>query len=146
MKIALDVLTADQVVGLNRRVIMDAQRKDPACQQQHQVGDLGGLTSCVDSIFMQLRDVGYVHSPLEKMAGLLLYRIAEGQYFGDGNKRTALLSCVVFLGNNGHKIQTGRSETSDLLWGFAKDPATGVAKYGESDAIQFVFKSIYPAI
>lgn len=145
MKIALDVLTIDQVVGLNQRTIKDAHRKDPTCKQQHALRNSGGLSSCVDSIFMQIQGVnGYVHAPIEKMAGLLLYRIAEGQFFLDGNKRTALLSCVVFLGNNGHRLRLERQATSDLIWGFAKDANTGLAKYKEDDAIQFVFNEIYP--
>lgn len=145
MNIALTELTSDQVIGLNRRVILDAHRKDPNCKQQHAVRDPGGLKGLVDSVFMQLTGAGYVNAPIEKMAGLLLYRIAEGQKFQDGNKRTALMSCVVFLGNNGHQIRTLRAETSDLLWGFAKDPSTGKAKYSEDDAIQFIFDNISPA-
>jgi prophage maintenance system killer protein len=35
------------------------------------------------------------------MAGLLLYRIAEGQFFLDGNKRTAVVAATIFLRNHG---------------------------------------------
>ena len=57
MKIALDVLTVDQVIGLNLRAIKDAHRRDPKCKQQHLLSKSGELSSCVDSIFMQLHGV-----------------------------------------------------------------------------------------
>lgn len=72
MKLSLDELTVPQVIGTNYRVILDAKRKDPACQQMHQIrgASPGPLQSCVDSIFMQLVNVGYAHAPLEKMAAV----------------------------------------------------------------------------
>ena len=82
------------------------------------------------------------------MAGLLLYRIAQGQFFLDANKRTALIAMVVFLGNNGHKIRIERGVVNDLMWGFAPpedDPGKG-PKYKQEDAIQFVFDNILPPI
>ena len=145
MKITLDELTIDQVVGLNAAAVADAHRKNPGCQEKHFLRDRGGLAGCIDGIFTQVSGIkGYENGPLEKMAGLLLYRIAEKQFFENGNKRTALLSCRVFLGNNGHKIRVDANTTSDLLWGFAKDQTTGKAKYFETDAIQFVYDNIFP--
>ncbi|MCX6131799.1 MAG: type II toxin-antitoxin system death-on-curing family toxin [Proteobacteria bacterium] len=85
-----------------------------------------------------------MHLPIEKMAGLLLYRIAEGQFFLDGNKRTALLATFFFLKNNGYQLYIDEQRMDDLIWGFAKDPATGQAKYSENDAIQYIFDNIAP--
>jgi prophage maintenance system killer protein len=89
VKIILNELTVVQIVGLNERAILDARRKDPACQQQHVLVKYGDLASCLAGVYYQSVS-GYMHLPLEKMAGLLLYRIAEGQFFMDGNKRTAV--------------------------------------------------------
>ncbi len=137
-------LTADQVVGLNGSAIKDAHRKDVNCQQKHALRDRGGLEGCLGGIFFQLSGKGYVHLPIEKMAGLILYRIAQGQFFLDGNKRTSLLSAFYFLGNNGYQLRIVRSVVNDLLWGFApsEDDPSQSPKYSENDAIQFIFDNI----
>ena len=100
MRIALNPLTPEQVIGINERVILDAHRKDPACKQRHVVVRDADLRSCIGAIFYQGAS-GYAHLPLEKMAGLLLYRIAQGQFFLDGNKRTAVVATTIFLRNHG---------------------------------------------
>ena len=85
-----------------------------------------------------------MHLPIEKMAGLLLYRIAEGQFFMDGNKRTAIFAAWFFLANNGYSLYIDENRLNDLIWGFPKDPVTGLAKYSEDDAIQYMFDNIMP--
>ena len=141
----LQELTADQVDGINARVIIDMRRKDTACQQKHVLVNSAGLQSCLGGVFYQSVQ-GYAHIPLEKIAGMLLYRLAQGQYFLDGNKRTAIASCFYFLANNGHSLRTDRKTVNDLLWGFARsevDPSAP-ARYDIGDAIQFVFDNITP--
>ena len=142
MNVGLVEISADQVIGLNRAAVEQAHRWDAKCQQKHVVRDPNGVKACVGGIFQQLNPNGYVHLPMEKMAGLLLYRIAEGQYFLDANKRTALLSAVVFLQNNAHQLKVDRGAVNDLMWGFAPPNP----KYKESDAIQFIFDNIIPKI
>lgn len=136
-------LRTEEVIGLNRRVIEFARREDPACKQLHGVRSQAGLSGCVGGVFYQTGGAGYINLPLEKMAGLLLFRIAQGQFFLDGNKRTAFYSMVVFLGNNGNNVRTEQSVLSDLIWGFATGP-NGKPKYTEDDAVQFVFDNIIP--
>jgi prophage maintenance system killer protein len=87
---------------------------------------------------------GYVHLPLEKMAGLLLHRISQGQYFFDGNKRTGVLACAIFLQNHGLQLKLDRVQVAELVWGFAAPMDGSLAKYGEDDAIQFVFDNVLP--
>lgn len=41
---------------------------------------------------------------LSEKAALLVFKIAYGQHFRGGNKRTALLAGYIFLRKNGHKI------------------------------------------
>lgn len=127
MKYDLVEITSDQIIGLNQKIrgIKDQPR------------DSSGLISCLGGIFYQSLN-GYYHIPIEKMAGMLLYRLAQGQYFLDGNKRTALLSTVYFLGNNGYSLKIDREETNRLMWGFAPPNP----KYLEKDSISFIFKRI----
>ena len=148
MNISINEITADQIVGLNQCVIRYAHSIDPHSQAKHAVRNLSGLKGCVGGIFQQLSPNGYVHLPLEKMAGLPLFRVAQGQFFLDGNKRTALLATKAFLHNNGHQIRIERKIVSDLIWGFASpvsDPSLP-PRYKESDAIQWVFDNVLPML
>lgn len=148
MNVGLVEIVPDQVAGLNRGMIAKARQWNPKSKEQYDLVRPSDLKSCIGGIFQQLIPNGYVHLPLEKMAGLLLHRIAEGQFFKDGNKRTALLSAVTFLQNNGHRLRVERDIVRDLMWGFAKPMgvANAKAKYGEADAIQFIFDNILPII
>lgn len=139
----LKEISLDEVVGLNRAAIERHNLLNPSDNQNHQLVRPNDLASCIGGIFYQSQN-GYSHLPLEKMAGLLLYRIAEGQFFEDGNKRTALLSCITFLGNNGYRLRTERKEVRELLLGFAKPNADIDPRYDENDSIQFIFDNILP--
>ena len=46
----------------------------------------------------------YLHADLFEMAAAYAFHIAENQPFLDGNKRTALVSALVFLDINGFEI------------------------------------------
>ena len=46
----------------------------------------------------------YLHNGLFEMAAAYAFHIAENQPFLDGNKRTALVSALVFLDINGTEI------------------------------------------
>jgi death-on-curing family protein len=143
MMMRLMELEPSHVIGLNKKSIQDAHRKDPHSAQKHQLIRPSDLQSCLGAIFHQ-SSRRYVHLPIEKIAGLLLYRIAEGQFFMDGNKRTALLSAVFFLRNNGYQLYIDENRMEALIWGFAKDPVTGTSKFNEPDAIHYVFDNILP--
>lgn len=77
------------------------------------------------------------------MAGMLLYRIAQRQAFENGNKRTALLTCVFFLHNHGLKLRVDMNEVYSLLNGFATG-TDGTPVKTEEDAIQYVFDNVMP--
>jgi Fic/DOC family len=145
MTFHLTQITEAQVIGLNERAIRDAIRKDPQCQQKHHLVRSSDLASCIGGIFYQSAQ-GFMHLPLEKMAGLLLFRIAQGQFFLDGNKRTALLACVYFLANNSYALRIERSRLNDLMWGFSppvEAPEKG-PRFFEADAVQYIFDHISP--
>ena len=46
----------------------------------------------------------YLHTDLFEMAAAYAFHIAENQPFLDGNKRTALVSALVFLDLNGYEL------------------------------------------
>ena len=46
----------------------------------------------------------YLHNGLFEMAAAYAFHVAENQPFLDGNKRTALVACLVFLDINGFVI------------------------------------------
>lgn len=142
--ISLYEMAFDHVVGVNRSVIFRGN-SDLGLSETHGVRNPSGLKGCLAGIFYQDTTQGYLNLPIEKMAGLMLYRISEGQFFINGNKRTALISTKYFLGNNGYGISYNEQEMSDLLWGFAKPIGKpGVpAKYSEVDSINFVTSRVY---
>ncbi len=48
-------------------------------------------------------------------ASLLIYRIATGQHFHEGNKRTALVAGLAFLKMNGRSIDVRREELVSVV-------------------------------
>jgi len=77
------------------------------------------------------------------MAGLVLHRIAQGQFFIDGNKRTAVVATTIFLRNHGLVLRLDRTVVNDVVWGFAGSDGVA-AKYGQDDAVQFIFGNVLP--
>lgn len=47
-------------------------------------------------------------------AAFLLHRIIQGHFFFDGNKRTGVESCKLFLAMNGYILTAGHSELVDI--------------------------------
>lgn len=143
MSIGIVEISSGQIEGLNRSLIGFYNQNNPGSTHVHQLVNAGGLQSCVGAIFYQSFN-GYQHLPIEKMAGLLLYRVAQGQYFLDGNKRTAITTAFTFMRNNGYRLLTDRDTTRDLLWGFAQDTGNGQMKYNLDDAIKFIEDNSLP--
>ncbi len=139
MKKNLSELEYLEVVGLNKNVTEIYNIKNKT-NQPHVLVKLNELKSCLSGIFARDFKGNYYNIPLEKMAGLLLYRIAQGQFFMDGNKRTAILSMKFFLFNNGVNILIKGKVLEELTWGFA------VKKYTDKDSIQYVYDNISPKL
>src|SRR6266545_1116101 len=70
-------------------------------QARHQLRDRGGLESALARPSMYAH---YQGADLAMQAAVLAHGIAEGQFFVEGNKRTALAACLTFLRVNGHDI------------------------------------------
>jgi len=70
-------------------------------------GGIRGIRGLLESaVMMPQASFGgeYLHSGLFEMAAAYAFHIAENQPFLDGNKRTALVTCLVFLDINGFEI------------------------------------------
>ncbi len=62
----------------------------------------------------------YQDADLALQAAVLAHGIAEGQYFMDGNKRTALITMLVFLEINGWRIEASDPELADWILSFSR--------------------------
>ncbi len=56
----------------------------------------------------------YFHKDLYEMATAYLFHLARNHAFVDGNKRTALASCLVFLAFNGIEIDADPLELENV--------------------------------
>jgi death-on-curing protein len=56
----------------------------------------------------------YLHPQIKDMAAAYLYHFAASQGFADGNKRTALVAAVEFLGRNGYSLDCTNDEIYDI--------------------------------
>jgi death-on-curing protein len=57
----------------------------------------------------------YAGADLALQAAVLAHGIAEAQIFIDGNKRTALLTLLTFLGVNGHELHAADDELAGWI-------------------------------
>lgn len=57
----------------------------------------------------------YLHQDLFEMAAAYAFHIAENQPFLDGNKRTALVSALVFLDINGFEVLDEKMKLYDAM-------------------------------
>ena len=73
----------------------------------------------------------YLHSDLFEMAAAYLFHIAKNHPFVDGNKRTALVSALVFLDLNGVRAEAPDRALEDLVVGVADGtvPKSAVAEF-----------------
>ncbi|HSM93531.1 MAG TPA: type II toxin-antitoxin system death-on-curing family toxin [Anaeromyxobacteraceae bacterium] len=75
----------------------------------------------------------FVHEDLFAMAAAYAFHIAENQPFLDGNKRTGVLSAVVFLELNGFIVEEPPSAFYDAIIAFAERRRT---KEGLADLLR----------
>jgi death-on-curing protein len=64
-------------------------------------------------------DGEYLHPTVFEMAGAYLFHIARNHPFVDGNKRTALMCALVFLGLNSQRLAADPDELYQLVDGVA---------------------------
>jgi death-on-curing protein len=88
-----------------------------AAEAADQLRNRAGLESAI------ARPETYAHyqdADLALQAAVLAHGIAEGQYFIDGNKRTALITMLVFLEINGWRIEASDPELADWILSFSR--------------------------
>ena len=64
-------------------------------------------------------DGQYLHPTLAEMAAAYLFHIARNHPFVDGNKRTALMCALVFMGLNGRRLRADADALYALVDGVA---------------------------
>lgn len=72
-------------------------------------------------------DGEYLHPSVFEMAGAHLFHIARNHPFVDGNKRTALMCALVFLGLNGERLEA----VPDALYRLVDGVAAGTVDKAE---------------
>ena len=69
----------------------------------------------------------FLHGTLHEMASACLFHIARNHPFADGNKRTALMCALVFLGLNGRRLEA----EPDALYALIDGVAAGIVDKAE---------------
>jgi death-on-curing protein len=72
-------------------------------------------------------DDEYLHPSVFEMAAAYLFHVARNHPFVDGNKRTALMCALVFLGLNGERLRAD----PDALYALVDGVAAGVLDKAE---------------
>ncbi len=89
----------DDLVEVNKEVV--ALTREPS---EYAPADKEKLEALVAEVASRADNQDFEDAVPEK-ASLLVYKLASGQYFRAGNKRTALVAGHVFLRKNGFKIE-----------------------------------------
>lgn len=76
----------------------------------------------------------FLHKDIFEMAAAYLFHISRTQAFVDGNKRTALACCLIFLDYNGYELDAPKQELEDIAL------ATAVGSVEKSDVACFLRK------
>lgn len=109
---AVTFLTLDEVLAIH-------------AEQIELYGGRGGVRDqslLSSALAMPQASIGgeYVHSSLSEMAAAYLFHLRKNHPFLDGNKRTALASCLAFLWLNDVEAVTDPNELAELVLGVAE--------------------------
>jgi death-on-curing protein len=91
-----EFLTLDEVLGIHA----DQIRRYGGTAGLRDLGLLQSALAMPQTTF----DDEFLHGTLFEMAAAYLFHLARNHPFVDGNKRTALMCALVFLGLNGHRL------------------------------------------
>ncbi len=120
---AFQVLTLEEIVEINRRMIMDFGGIFFVGNQN--LGNPGSLEHVLEEIRGSVFGYDCYPSILEK-AAVLCWRIITRHVFQDGNKRTGMEACRLLLEMNGYKMRIDREVVKVAL-----DIAIGNLEFGE---------------
>ncbi len=109
----LNLISAEMVIEANRQVCADGGN-------DHQCYGVGKVESSLHTAFWP-GAYPYRNGGVAGLAGAVCYLLTMNHCFYDGNKRTALISSVLFMQINGHKIRcpvdpkTGKTYLATLI-------------------------------
>ncbi len=99
----------EALVAVNREVV--TLTNEPHGYSQADGRKLEGL---VKEVELRADNQDFDEAVVEK-AALLIFKLASGQYFQSGNKRTALVAGAVCLAKNGYSVDLGNSELVSMV-------------------------------
>lgn len=94
------------------------------------IRDLNGLLSAIEQPRTTFRNE-FLHSDIWSMAAAYIFHISQNHPFIDGNKRTSLVSGLIFLDINGYEIL----DPDELLYGKIIEVASGKSSKDKVGAI-----------
>jgi death-on-curing protein len=100
-------LTLDEVLAIHA----DQLRRYGGASGIRDLSSLSSAMAMPETTF----DGDYLHGNDFEMAAAYLFQIARNHPFVDGNKRTALMSSLVFLGLNGHRLEAEPDSLYELV-------------------------------
>jgi death-on-curing protein len=106
-----EFLTLDEVLGIHA----DQIRRYGGTGGLRDLGLLRSALAMPQTTF----DDEFLHGTLFEMAAAYLFHLARNHPFVDGNKRTALMCALVFLGLNGHRLEADPDAVYRLVDGVA---------------------------
>lgn len=104
-------LTLDEVLGIHA----DQLRRYGG---RRGIRDLGLLQSAL-AMPRATFEGQLLHGTIFEMAAAHLFHLARNHPFADGNKRTALMTALAFLGLNGHRLEADPDALYELVIGVA---------------------------
>lgn len=100
-------LTLDEVLAIHA----DQIRRYGGASGVRDLGMLRSALAMPETSF----DGEYLHGTIFEMASAYLFHVARNHPFVDGNKRTALMGALVFLGLNGWRLEADPDELYTLV-------------------------------
>jgi death on curing protein len=102
----IDFLSFDEVVAIHREQLAIYGGQDGFIDE--------GVVRSATAMPQAMMFGNFLHEDIAEMAAAYLFHFAASQGFVDGNKRTALVTTVEFLGRNGYKVDCTDMEIYDL--------------------------------
>ena len=97
------------LVRINREVVSLTKERHHSSED-----DERSIRQLLVEVEETANDVGRSESIIQK-ASLLIFRIARGQYFYEGNKRTALVALQSFLAGNGFTMEIRDKDLTKII-------------------------------
>jgi death-on-curing protein len=117
--VTIIIPTPEQIVEINKMICEEGGNL-------HHCRDFGRVESSLHSAFYP-GTYPFAHGGIAKVAGALCYYITQNHAFTDGNKRTAALTSLTFLNQNGLDLKypkSGKNSFADMVIACASNETT----------------------